>query len=386
MSGSHSPYKTQAADLARLNAASRGRRLVAQEGADFASNDYLGLAASGLLADAARDAIDRGVPIGSGGSRLLRGNHAEHEALEADAAAFFGSESALWFSTGYAANSALLSTLPQTGDIIIHDELIHASAHEGMRLGRALAVAVRHNDLADYEAAIRRYRLSGGAGTVWIAVESLYSMDGDLAPIDGLIALADRHDAVLLVDEAHAIGVFGQGGRGLAAHVSGRENIITLVTCGKALGCEGALLCGPALVRDFLINRGRGFIFSTAPSPLMAAVTRAALRIVQDRPELRDELWAQVALAGKVLAPLGASIAGSQILPVIIGDDASTMALAAQLQSQGFDVRGIRPPTVPEGTSRLRVSITRNASEANILRLGEALAEAHDQLRRIRAA
>jgi len=191
---------------------------------------------------------------------------------------------------------------------------------------------------------------------------------------------------VLLVDEAHAIGVFGQGGRGLAAHVSGRENIITLVTCGKALGCEGALLCGPAVMRDFLINRGRGFIFSTAPSPLMAAVTRAALRIVRDRPDLRDELWARVALAGKVLAPLGASIAGSQILPVIIGDDASTMALAAQLQLQGLDVRGIRPPTVPEGTSRLRVSITRNTSEANILHLGEALAEAQDQLRRIRAA
>jgi 8-amino-7-oxononanoate synthase len=376
MNAGRSRYTAQADDLSRLTTASRRRRLIAQEGVDFSSNDYLGLAASGLLADAAREALDRGVPTGSGGSRLLRGNHAEHEALEAEAAAFFGSESAIWFSTGFAANSALLSTLPQRGDLIVHDELVHASAHEGLRLGRAEAVSARHNDLEDFEAAIRRYRLGGGTGTVWIAIESLYSMDGDIAPIDALVALADRHDAVLLVDEAHATGVFGAEGRGLAGHVSQLENVITLRTCGKALGTEGALLCGPKVMRDFLINRGRGFIFSTAPSPLMAAVTRAALRIVQNQPQLREELWTLVRQAETVLGPLGAMVSGSQIVPVIIGEDARTMALAEHLQAAGLDVRGIRPPTVPEGTSRLRVSITRNVSGENIAQLGDMLAEA----------
>lgn len=378
--------RPQADDLGRLAAQSRQRRLLSQAGVDFASNDYLGLAASGLLAEAAREALDRGVPIGSGGSRLLRGNHPEHEALEAEAATYFGSESAIWFSTGYAANSALLSTLPQRGDLIVYDELVHASAHEGMQLSRATSVAVRHNDLDDFAAAIRRYRLDGGRGMIWIAVESLYSMDGDRAPIDALLALASTHDAMLLIDEAHATGVFGEGGRGLASHVAPSGNVITLRTCGKALGCEGALLCGPALMREFLINRGRGFIFSTAPSPLMAAVTRAALRLIRDGDYLRDELWSRVEQAGQVLGPLGATISGSQILPVIIGDDTSTMALAGQLQAVGLDVRGIRPPTVPEGTSRLRISITRNASMQDIVRLGEALAEAQQRLAKTRAA
>jgi 8-amino-7-oxononanoate synthase len=314
------------------------------------------------------------VPVGSGGSRLLRGNCPEHEALEAEAAAFFGSESALWFATGYGANSALFSTLPQRGDLIVHDELVHASAHEGMKLSRAEAVAVRHNDADAFEHAIRRWRAGGGAGTPWLAVESLYSMDGDRAPLSDLMAIADRHDAVLLVDEAHATGVFGADGRGLADSISGRENVIALRTCGKALGCEGALVCGPAVVTDFLVNRGRGFIFSTAPSPLMAAVARAALAIVATRADLRETLWARIRQAETLLAPLGAEIAGSQILPLIVGADDRAMALAGQLQAAGYDVRGIRPPTVPNGTARLRISITLNASAADLEGLAATLA------------
>jgi 8-amino-7-oxononanoate synthase len=369
-------FAAQAKDLARLSAQSRRRRLTSESGVDFSSNDYLGLGRSGLLADAARAALDRGVPVGSGGSRLLRGNCDEHEALEAEAAAFFGSESALWFATGYAANSALFSTLPQRGDLIVHDELIHASAHEGMRLSRAEAVSVRHNDPDAFEHALRRYRAQGGVGAVWLAVESLYSMDGDRAPLDALTGVADRHDAVMLVDEAHATGVFGTEGRGLAETIAGRENVIALRTCGKALGCEGALVCASATVKDFLINRGRGFIFSTAPSPLMAAVVRAALGIMRSRPELREELWARVRRAEGLLAPLGASIAGSQIVPLIVGTDDRAMALADRIQAAGYDVRGIRPPTVPNGTARLRISITRNASLADIEGLAATLAQA----------
>jgi 8-amino-7-oxononanoate synthase len=376
MSSDEPIFSAQAEDLARLSASSRKRRLIPEAGIDFASNDYLGLGRSGLLVGAARAALDRGVPVGSGGSRLLRGNCPEHEALEAEAAAFFGSESALWFATGYAANSALFSTVPQRGDLIVHDELIHASAHEGMKLGRAETVSVRHNDPDAFELAIRRYRADGGTGRAWLAVESLYSMDGDRAPLAALTEIADRHDAVLLIDEAHATGVFGAHGRGLADTISGRENVITLRTCGKALGCEGALVCAPAVVKDFLVNRGRGFIFSTAPSPLMAAVARAAIEIIRTRPELREALWARVRHAETLLGLLGAEIAGSQIIPLIVGPDDRTMELAGLLQAAGFDVRGIRPPTVPNGTARLRISITNNASLADIGNLAAALAPA----------
>jgi len=368
-------FAAHAADLDRLGAASRRRRLSPQTGTDFASNDYLGLARSPLLADAAHAALERGVPIGSSGSRLLRGNDHEHEALEAEAAAFFDCERALWFSSGFAANEALFSTLPQRGDLVVHDELIHASAHEGMRIGRAECVTVAHNCADACEAAIRRWRAGGGTGQVWIAAESLYSMDGDTAPLGDLAAIADRYDGILLIDEAHATGVFGPDGRGLAAHLDGRGNVITLRTCGKALGCEGALVCGPAAAIDFLVNRGRGFIFSTAPSPLIAAINRAALNLLTAAPHLRDGLWERIRLAERVFAPLGATVTGSQILPLIVGDDARTMQLAAQVQAAGFDVRGIRPPTVPVGTSRLRITITNNASLEQIEALGALLAE-----------
>jgi 8-amino-7-oxononanoate synthase len=366
-------FAEQRADLARLTESARRRELIGQTGIDFSSNDYLGLAGSSELAHAAQAALARGVPVGSGGSRLLRGNHPEHEALEAEAAAFFQCERALWFSSGFAANSALLSTLPQRGDLIIHDELIHASAHEGMRLGRAEHVAVRHNDANAFALAASNWRRAGGTGRVWLAAESLYSMDGDQAPLDDLMEIADAHDGVLLIDEAHATGLFGHDGRGLAAHLDGRENVIALRTCGKALGTEGALVCGPALVADFLVNRGRGFIFSTAASPLIAACTRAALGLLQSQPERREMLWSRVALAEQVFGPLGVSISGSQILPLIVGDDARAMALAAGVQEAGFDLRGIRPPTVPQGTARLRIAITLNAGEDRIRALGEVL-------------
>ena len=366
-------FAEQRADLARLTESARRRELIGQTGIDFSSNDYLGLAGSSELAHAAQAALARGVPVGSGGSRLLRGNHPEHEALEAEAAAFFQCDRALWFSSGFAANSALLSTLPQRGDLIIHDELIHASAHEGMRLGRAEHVAVRHNDANAFALAASNWRRAGGTGRVWLAAESLYSMDGDQAPLDDLMEITDAHDGVLLIDEAHATGLFGPDGRGLAAHLDGRENVIALRTCGKALGTEGALVCGPALVADFLVNRGRGFIFSTAASPLIAACTRAALGLLQSQPERREMLWSRVALAEQVFGPLGVTISGSQILPLIVGDDARAMALAAGLQEAGFDLRGIRPPTVPQGTARLRIAITLNAGEDQIRALGEVL-------------
>ncbi len=188
-----------------------------------------------------------------------------------------------------------------------------------------------------------------------------------------LAAVASRHDAMLLIDEAHATGVFGPDGRGLAAALEGQANVVTLRTCGKALGSEGALVCGPAVVTDFLVNRGRGFIFSTAPSPVMAAAVRAGLRVLADEPERRERLAALVAYAGARLGPIGARVTGTQILPLIVGDDGRVMALAQAVQAAGFDLRGIRPPTVPAGTARLRISLTLNIAEADIDALADSL-------------
>lgn len=370
------PFQAQAQDLDRLSGQHRRRQLTARAGCDFSSNDYLGLAQHPRLRAAVADGLARGVAIGSGGSRLLRGNAPEHEALEAEAARFFGCETALFFSTGYAANTTLFATLPQRGDLIVHDALVHASAHEGMRLSRAGCAAFAHNDAVAADDRIRQWRQDGGTGTPWIAVESLYSMDGDRAPLEDLIAVADRHEGVLVVDEAHATGVFGRGGRGLADALEGRPNVVTLRTLGKALGCEGALLCGPAVVRDFLVNRGRGFIFSTAPSPLMALAARESLRILSDTAELRTRLRSLVAAATRLLAPLGVTPTGSQILPLVLGEDARAMQVAAAIQAAGFDVRGIRPPTVAAGTARLRISLTLNVSETDVFDLAAALEEA----------
>lgn len=362
-------------DLRALDGNARLRALIPRAGVDFSSNDYLGLAAAPRLRAAAAAGLARGVALGSGGSRLLRGNDPEHEALEAEAAAFFGSGAALFFSSGYAANVALLATLPQRDDLVVHDALIHASAHEGMRLSRARCIAAAHNDAGAVDDLIGAWRRDGGTGVAWIAVESLYSMDGDRAPLDELAAVARRHGGVLLIDEAHATGVFGARGRGLAAHLHGREDVITLHTCGKALGCEGALVCCPATVRDFLVNRGRGFIFSTAPSPLIACVVRESLRILADEPERRARLIALIAEAERALAAVGVAPTGSQILPLVIGDDGPTMRAAAALQARGFDIRGIRPPTVPAGTARLRVSLTLNAGADDVRALAGAIAE-----------
>jgi 8-amino-7-oxononanoate synthase len=364
---------THREQLDALEAAGRLRSLNPRAGGDFSSNDYLGLANSPRLRDAVLDALLSGVAIGSGGSRLLRGNDPEHERLEAEAAAFFGCESALYFSSGFAANEALFGTLPQRGDLVVYDALIHASTHEGMRCGRAERASAEHNDVDAFADAIRNWRRAGGKGRAWIAVESLYSMDGDRAPIDDLAMLADKEDTFLVIDEAHAVGVFGPDGRGLAAHLDGGENVVVLRTCGKALGVEGGLLCLPRLFHDFLVNRGRGFIFSTAPSPLMARAVGEALRILADEPERRIALQERVKLAEQVLGIAGIPASGSQIIPVILGEDGRAMRVAGLLQEAGYDVRGIRPPTVPAGTSRLRISVTLNASESEIRGLGEAL-------------
>ncbi|MCA1408487.1 8-amino-7-oxononanoate synthase [Ensifer sp. IC3342] len=352
----------------------RRRALLAESGTDFTSNDYLALANSPRLKAAISAAVERGVPVGAGGSRLLRGNHPEHEALEFEAAVFFGAERSMFFGSGYTANAALFSTLPQRDDIIVHDALIHASVHEGIAASKVQAVTAGHNDVDAFAGAIRKWRGAGGTGHPWIAVESLYSMDGDRAPLMELAALAEEHDGFLVIDEAHATGVFGPGGRGFSAALEGRENVVVLHTCGKALGVSGALLGASRILCDYLVNRARGFIYSTAPSPLTAAAVREALRIAAEEPQRRAEFEALSAFANAALAAmLGIEGSGSQILPVMIGDNGRAVRIAARLRTEGFDIRAIRPPTVPEGTARLRIAITLNVDRPAIALMLERL-------------
>lgn len=363
--------------LDALDQAGRKRALILPPGKDFSSNDYLGLARSPYLREIAQAALDNGMAHGAGGSRLLGGNHPEHEALEAFAATHYSADAALFFSSGYAANLALFSTLPQTGDLVLYDELIHASSHDGMKLGRAETQSFRHNDLNHLTDRIAAYRQARGSGTIWIAVESLYSMDGDQAPLAELSDIASANDAVLVIDEAHSVGVFGKGGIGLSSALGRQDNIIVLRTCGKALGVEGGLITMPHVLRDFFINRARAFIFSTAPSPLTAHLVHKAIEYIAQYPELQTRLHDHIGVAEQLLGSLcPASRSGSQIFPVIFGDDKAAVQIAASLQKAGFDVRAIRPPTVPSGTARLRLSLTLNVSRGDIAALADALTDA----------
>jgi 8-amino-7-oxononanoate synthase len=364
------------AALHALSEDDRLRELKPRAGIDFVSNDYLALASAPRIKNAVSAALETGTPIGAGGSRLLRGNCEEHERLEAEAARFFGAETALFFGGGYVANFAVLTTLPQRGDLLVLDSLVHASIHEGARAGRVEYRISEHNDPQSVEDTIRGWRQQGGTGRVWIVVESIYSMDGDVAPLEDLIAIAERHEAFLMVDEAHGTGVYGEQGRGLTAPYEGRENLVIVHTCGKALGAAGALVTASTVLRDFMVNRCRPFIFATAPSPLTAVAVREALLILQEEPEHQQRLAKLVAFAHRELDLRGwRSRSRSQIVPYIVGDNARAMQFASALQARGFDIRGIRPPTVPAGTARLRISLTLNVDEDDVRSLLDALVE-----------
>ena len=367
------PYRKALQNLSTLD---RRRSLKRTSGLDFSSNDFLGLKGHPAIRTAIARAMDDGMDLGSGGSRLLRGNHHAFEELEDYAARFFNAGSALYMASGFMANFAIFSTLPQRGDVILMDELIHASAKEGIRASFAKSAKVPHNDADAIEAEVKRWR-DKGARNIWIAVEGVYSMDGDKAPINDLMTIADRHGCFLVVDEAHATGIQGERGRGLSEPYEGRENLITMHTCGKALGVSGALVTMDRILCDFMVNSCRAFIYTTAPSPLMAVAVQAALGLIDEEPERRERLLALSERARTGLADIvDMPGTGTQILPVILGGDARAVATANALQAAGFDVRAVRPPTVPEGTSRLRVSITLNIGDEDIDGFCGALAKA----------
>jgi 8-amino-7-oxononanoate synthase len=338
-------------------------------GIDLSSNDYLGLANHPRIKGEMAAAIER-EGVGSTGSRLLRGERDSFATLERRFAQFKGTERALYFSSGYLANIAVLTTFAEAGDLIVSDELNHASLIDGIRLSHARRHIVPHNDggavrgALDEAAGAGEASGAGGAGKAggerFVVVESLFSMDGDEAPLTEYAELCRQTGAHLIVDEAHAVGIYGRHGsglieeRGIADHV-----FLSVNTAGKALGVSGAFVTGPAWAIDYLIQRARPFIFSTAPPPSVASALYASLTVVDQEPERRQRVRELAATLRRRLSSAGVPIGSgtSHIVPVLIGDNDAAVAVAEDLQDAGFDVRAIRPPTVPSGTARLRVSV-----------------------------
>lgn len=323
---------------------------------NFCSNNYLGLANHPALREAARKAIDL-YGCGSGASRLISGNLALHEELEDKIAALKGTESALVFNSGYQANVGILSSLAGEGDVIFSDELNHASLVDGCRLSRAKTVIYPHGDVGRLEDEMKK---APAQGRKLIVTETLFSMDGDEAPLAEIVELADRYGAMVMVDEAHATGVFGPNGAGITAKLGlGGRVQVQMGTLGKALGCFGAYVAGSRLLRELLINRCRSFIFATALPPPVLAAALAAVDLVQREPQRRLALWHNGRALKEGLMRLGFSVgeSQSQILPLIIGDAQKCVAFSEQLLQKGVFAQGIRPPTVPPGTSRLRITL-----------------------------
>ena len=318
--------------------------------------------------------------MGASGSRLLSGHAAIWDELETEFAAFAGTEAALYFGSGYAANLGLLTSLFGRNDIIFSDALNHASLIDGMRLCGAQKVIYPHLDLEALEATLRDH--SDSRGRKAIVTESVFSMDGDPAPIAELFVLAERYGAGLIVDEAHATGVHGPSGRGLVAAARAEEKVWAVVhTCGKALASVGAFVCGSELLKQHLINRARTFIFSTAQPPYMARQVQAALRLAISMESERAALLDRSQRFAAMLRADGWDTAGAttQIVPVVIGDNSEALAAAEHLRREGFAVRAIRPPTVPEGQARLRLSLTCDISSTELNRLSESLGAWREQ-------
>jgi glycine C-acetyltransferase/8-amino-7-oxononanoate synthase len=347
------------------------------------SNDYLGLAVDARVREAAAEAALRW-GAGSGASRLISGNMEPHRELEAALAAFKGYERALLFGSGYLANTGTIAALAGPGEVVFSDELNHASIIDGCRLARAETVVYRHNDVEHLESLLRA---APGAPAL-IVTDGVFSMDGDVAPLPELLELARRHGARLMVDEAHATGALGPGGRGAvaAAGLSGEVDVV-MGTMGKALGSYGAYVCASAETVDFLVNRARPFVFSTAPPPPVVGAARAALGVLEAEPERVDWLIANARVLREALAAEGLVAAASttQIVPIEIGEAEPTMALCERALERGVFAQGIRPPTVPEGSSRLRFTVMATHEPEELRRAAHEVGEAARQIGLLKA-
>jgi 8-amino-7-oxononanoate synthase len=352
------------------------RHLAEIRGVDFCSNDYLGLAEHPLLREAVLRAVENSTRVGGTASRLLSGQTEDWRKLEDEFAKFAGTEAALFFGSGYAANMGLVSSLVGTDDVVYSDVLNHASLIDGMRLSGARKLIYPHLDLTALEDELRRE-----TGAPWrriIVTESVFSMNGDVAPLKEMAALAEKYGAAMIVDEAHATGVQGKAGRGVAAEAGILPQVLaTIHTCGKALGSAGAFVCGPAVIKDHLINHARTFIFSTALPPYFAEQIGAALKLAVEMDGERDTLLKRASGFNAALRKAGFKTArsASQIVPVVLGGNEDTLQAAEMLQQAGFAVRAIRPPTVPTGKSRLRLSLTTRIAEEELTRLVQCLVD-----------
>lgn len=346
---------------------------------DFSSNDYLGLANHPALIDAGQKALgDFG--LGSGASRLVCGTHKPHAELEEAMAEFKGTDAALTFATGYAAATGAICSIMGKGDVIILDKLVHASIIDGAKLSGAQIRVFRHNDLEDLEKKLKWATEKHPDSRRLIVTESVFSMDGDLAPLPNIVELKERHGAWLMVDEAHATGLFGSHRSGLVEELGVSDQVeIQLATMGKALGCSGGAICGSRRLIDLLINRARPFIYSTAPPPAMAASTLAAIDLIrsQEGETRRQRLWAMVENLKTLLIESGRppGTVQSPIIPLILGDEEATMAAAEKLMAAGINVPGIRYPTVSKGAARLRFTITASHTMDDLVALQNAFAE-----------
>ncbi len=375
--------------LAGIEAGGLLRRLEPASGIDLSSNDYLGFASDPALGRRMINAL-RGRPVGSTGSRLLRGDSILHREVEASLAAFVGREAAVLFPSGYQANVALLSSLLRPGDAVFSDALNHASIIDGIRLGRAERTIYPHRDAGALRATLARFRAADRSGLRVIVTESLFSVDGDVAPLRELADLAEEFSALLIVDEAHATGLYGGAGSGgglVQALGLGGRVFATVHTGGKALGAGGAWVAGDARLKDYLVNVARPFIFTTAPIPALAALLRLSIdhwsgvgpdrsREVRRRASAFREMLGPIAAAASVPGvPDGAE---GPIVPFVIGGNREAVAAASRLRRQGFDARAIRPPTVPDGTARLRLTVTWPVGEAALRRFAGVLGAALD--------
>ena len=342
------------ASLDELRRAGLLRQMRLPQGIDLVSNDYLGLAEHPYLIESMKAAL-ADLPAGSGGSRLLRGHHAVFEAIESRLATFCGSESALLYSSGYSANIGLMQAIVGADDVVVSDALNHASLIDGIRLTKARTMVYPHQDLDALDRALQEPR----RGRAIVVTESVFSMDGDVTAIGAICDIAVRRGAVVVVDEAHATGLFGSRGSGRVEELGLRDRVAaTIHTGGKSLGSGGAWVAGSRALRDVMVNRARSFIFSTAPMPVLAAALNAGMDLVEREPERRAEVHRKSALLRRKLADVGVAVGGqSPIVPVMAGSNEAALALQAGMTAAGFDVRAIRPPSVAPGTARLRVTV-----------------------------
>lgn len=365
----NAPYHIQK-KLDERKAAGTYRSLKPESGlTDFCSNDYLGFARSAKIKEAVNQYLQQSNHLnGSTGSRLLSGNTAFYETLEHQIACFHGAQAGLLFNSGYDANLGLFSCLPQRGDTIITDELVHASIIDGARLSYANRYTFKHNDLNSLEDKLKQAR-----GSCFIAIESVYSMDGDTAPLAEISALAETYNAHLIVDEAHAVGVFGKGL--VDAHNLQNKVFAMVVTFGKALGTHGAIVLGSNLLREYLINFARSFIYTTAAAFTQLAGIKIAYQYLTDSEKQQELLRNNIASFKSHINIPGLVKSDSGIQSIVIGGNALTASTAALIRNAGFDVRAILSPTVAIGTERLRICLHAFNTTADVIQLTKLLNE-----------